>query len=105
MQVFFDLHGDEIASQIAAKLIGTMQDKDNSTALNMRELVIPEIHALFAEYLETEEYAATTGITTWAALEGHRSTNKSVTANGKGTRPAFVDSSRYKDSMKGWLTP
>ena len=105
MQVFFELHGEEIADSVAAELMGAMETSKINGQMNLRELVVPEIHALFAEYLETGEYVATSGVTVEAAENGYRSSHKSVTANNKGPRAAFIDTHLYKDSMEGWITP
>jgi len=104
MRTFLELHEQEIADAIAKQFVGMLENAKMGAPLNIGVVMFPEISAAFAEYLDTGEWEATSGQPTAAALGGHRHSHKSVTANGKGARPSFIDTGTYRNSMQAWMT-
>lgn len=104
MRTFLELHEQDIADAVAKQFSGMLENAKMGAPLNYGVVIFPEIHAEFAEYLDTGEWERTSGQIVAAAQAGHRSTNKSIMANKKGSRVAFVDTHTYKNAMQAWLS-
>ena len=104
MHVFYNKYEKEIAEQISQRLKvlleARQQGGDSSVA--MREIFLPKTETAFKKYLDMREWRGVTGRVIMAAVMGtaHSKADKKRATS----RPEFIDTGLYQQSMKAWLT-
>lgn len=103
MQVFYELHGQEIADKLGQSVAEQMESllQGNRTG-GLENLSVDGIDNMFRRYLDADEWQKISGQTIAAAKAGvsHRKKGKKR----KGSRPAFIDTGLYQQSSRAWMT-
>ncbi|OYY59039.1 MAG: hypothetical protein B7Y55_01125 [Polynucleobacter sp. 35-46-207] len=102
MQMFIDLHEDEIGELLAHRMAGLINNVANDRPVPMGDVDFPKVDAQFRDYLDKGEWEKQTGMPTAAALAGKSKRKKSGKYDGP--RPSFVDTGLYQKSFKTWIS-
>ena len=104
MHVFYAKYEKEIAEQISQRLKVLLEARlqGGGSSVAMREIFLPKTETAFKKYLDMREWRGVTGRVIMAAVMGvsHRKKDKKRVTS----RPEFIDTGLYQQSMKEWLT-
>ena len=105
IEVFYEVHQDEIAEAVVSSLTGTLEALANGAPpqINAFGTAESKIKVLFSDFLTNKEMddLGYPGVPTKASLEGvsHRFKNR----RGKPGRPSFVDTGLYENAFLAWV--
>jgi len=106
MEVFFELHGDEIAEDLVNSLAGAIENIDMGAPTSIDALgeAGSKIEERFRDFLMKKEMESLgiPGVPTQASLEGHSKRFKHPYAK-RAPRPSFIDTGLFEGSFKAWV--
>lgn len=100
MTVFNEIHGQEIADDVASQLMGMLENIQAGAPMPTGDLFFPKIDKAFRDYLNSGEWEQTSGMPTKAALSGVRSGKMKKDSK---ARPSFIDTGLYRASFRSWI--
>ena len=106
MEIFWQLHGQEVADAICNSMVGAFESRvlhGAPAGLDFYGTAMGVAKQLFSRFLESKEMDALgyPGVPTKAALTGvsHRFKKK----RGAPGRPSFVDTGLFESSFRAWM--
>lgn len=108
MEVFFELHGQDIADRMAASIDGAMENlliAGGPVTADVFGDLTSGIEDDFKAFLTNKEMDALgyPGVPTQASLKGVNHRLKHPYAKRNKSRPSFVDTGLYQASFKAWV--
>lgn len=104
MEVFFELHGDDIANDMAQSVAHAAEAIFNGAPVSLDPLgeATSEIDRRFRDFLSNREMDSLgyPGVPTKAAIKG---VNHRLKARRGVERPSFIDTGLYQASFKSWV--
>lgn len=106
MDIFFELHGPQIAKDLEQSLAGALENLLAGSPINHKPFDggTDKIEERFKDFLEKKEMDGLgyPGVPTMAALRGvnHRMKHPYKKRN---PRPSFIDTGAYVNSFKAWV--
>jgi hypothetical protein len=105
MEVFFQLHSDEIVQKLIDSYEGATESilMNQTLALDPSATAMDEIRVMFNKFLDMKEMDGTQpGVPTEASLRGvsHRFAHPYAR---RGARPSFIDTGLYESSFRAWV--
>lgn len=106
MEVFYELHADDIAAEIEEKLGDAIEDMIGGAPIGSNSMIAAasEIERMFKEAIDKKEFDGVIGkVPTGAALKGVNHRLKHPYAKGNPERPSFKDTGLYQASATAWI--
>lgn len=106
MEVFAELHGDEIAADIADSYMGAVESLQMGAPMTLDPAgeAMGKIKERFDNFITNKEMDSLgiPGVPTLASLEGHSKRFKHPYAK-RSSRPSFIDTGLYEGSFIPWI--